>query len=354
MNLIIEAPINSLSFGNVSYNILRELFKANIDIALYPIGEPDLSAYKPNNEFIDWIKVAISKRFDALSLDIPTIKLWHLNGSDFLRTRNQTLVTFYECNNPTNVEKSISKLQTKTLFSSSYASKQFENSDTFSLGLDEDFKSTDKKYFQDKIHFGLSGKFEKRKHTEKIIKTWLKKYGNDNRYLLTCCITNPFFKPEDMNAVIHNVLDGKRYSNINFIPWLRTNAEVNDFINAIDIDLTGMSGGEGWNLPSFNATCLGKWSIVLNATAHKEWANEENCILINPDGEQPSEDGVFFKNGSEFNQGSFFTFNEDELISAMEKSETLVGQFNMCGSILGQNFTYKRTLEQILSKIKLA
>ena len=172
MNLIVEAPLNSLSFGNVSYNFLRELYKANIDIALFPIGEPDLSAFQPTQEFVNWLQKSISVRFDALSKNLPTLKLWHLNGSDTLRSRNQTLVTFYECNKPTNIEKNIANLQSKTLFSSQYASSQFEGSDTFKLGFDEDFKVTGKTYLKDRIHFGLCGKFEKRKHTEKLIKTW--------------------------------------------------------------------------------------------------------------------------------------------------------------------------------------
>ena len=354
MNLIVEAPLNSLSFGNVSYNLLRELFKANAEIAYFPIGEPDLSALNPKQDFVEWLKVSLSRRFEALKLDLPTLRLWHLNGSDFLRSRNQTLITFYECNQPTQIEKNIAALHNKTLFSSKFSSDQFEGSDTFKLGFDEDFRVTGKTYLKDKIHFGISGKFEKRKHTEKIIKTWLKKYGNDNRYLLSCCVTNPFFKPEDMQKIIANLLEGKYYSNINFIPWLKTNAEINEFINSVDIDLTGLSGGEGWNLPAFNATCLGKWSVVLNGTAHKEWATADNSILVEPNGEQESEDGVFFKKGSDFNQGTFLTFNEDEVISAMEKSETLVGQINMNGTLLGQNFTYKKSLEEILSKIQLA
>lgn len=351
MNLIVEAPLNPLSFGNVSYNLLREIYKTDMDIAYFPIGEIDLSAMQPDQKFVEWLQSCISKRFDALTLNLPCLRLWHLNGSDFLRSRNQTLVTFYECNKPTNVEKNIAKLQSRTLFSSKFSSDQFEDSDLFKLGFDEDFHITGKQYLQDRIHFGLSGKFEKRKHTEKIIKTWLKKYGNNNKYLLTCCITNPFFKPEDMQKVISNLLEGKYYSNINFIPWLKTNNEINDFLNAIDIDLTGMSGGEGWNLPAFNATCLGKWSIVLNGTAHKEWANDENSILVEPDGEQSVEDGVFFKNNTDFNQGSFLTFNEESFISAMELAESKVGQFNACGSILGQTFTYRKSLEDIFSKI---
>ena len=129
---------------------------------------------------------------------------------------------------------------------------------------------------------------------------------------------------------------------------------MNDFLNAIDIDLTGLSGGEGWNLPAFNATCLGKWSIVLNGTAHKEWANNDNSILIESNGQQSVEDGVFFKNNDPFNQGTFLTFDENELISAMEKAESKAGQINTCGTLLGQTFTYKNALQEIFSKIDLA
>jgi hypothetical protein len=136
MNLIVEAPLNTLSFGNVSYNFLRELYKANIDIALFPIGEPDLSSFQPSQNFLNWLQKSTSIRFDSLSKNLPVLKLWHLNGSDTLRGRNQTLITFYECNNPTSIEKNISKLQTKTLYSSKYASSQFEGSDTFKLGFD--------------------------------------------------------------------------------------------------------------------------------------------------------------------------------------------------------------------------
>lgn len=354
MNLIVEAPLNSLSLGNVSFNIIRELYKAKINIAYFPIGNVDLTSYNVDANFGSWLQKSLDQRFDALSLDIPTLRIWHLNGSDTLRSRNQNLLTFYETNAPTKIEKQISLLQNKTFFSSKYASELFEGSESFHLGFDEDFHLTNKTYFTDRIHFGISGKFEKRKHTEKIIKTWLKRYGNNNKYLLSCCVTNPFFKPEDMNRIIGNLLEGKNYSNINFLPWLKTNAEVNEFTNSINIDLTGLSGGEGWNLPAFNATCLGKWSIVLNATAHKDWANLDNSVLIEPDGEQEAEDGVFFSKNAEFNQGTFYNFSEENLINAMEIAETKVGQFNSSGSILGQTFTYKSTLEKILSKISLA
>ena len=41
-----EAPINSLSLGNVAVNFLRELKDRDLDLSLFPIGdEGDFSAY---------------------------------------------------------------------------------------------------------------------------------------------------------------------------------------------------------------------------------------------------------------------------------------------------------------------
>jgi hypothetical protein len=115
--------------------------------------------------------------------------------------------------------------------------------------------------------------------------------------------------------------------------------------------LTGLSGGEGWNLPAFNATCLGKWSIVLNATSHKDWANENNSILVEPTGEIECHDQVFFQKGSDFNQGVFYDWEEDAIFNAMENAEKKVGQINAEGQKLAANLTYSNTTDKILSSI---
>ena len=104
-------------------------------------------------------------------------------------------------------------------------------------------------------------------------------------------------------------------------------------------------------MPAFNATCLGKWSVVLNKTSHKDWATEENSILVESSGEMPSEDGVFFTNDNAFNKGIFYTWTEDEAISAMEKAESKAGQLNTEGVKMGDNMTYKKTVESLLSLV---
>jgi hypothetical protein len=189
------------------------------------------------------------------------------------------------------------------------------------------------------------------KISARIIKTWAAKYGNNSKYQLTCCVSNPFFNEEQMKSVISNTLGGQHYKNINFLPHLQKNSEVNELLNAIDIDLTGLSGGEGWNLPAFNATCLGKWSIVLNATSHKDWANEKNSILIEPSGEMPVADGVFFNKDADFNQGTFHTWLEEDALEAMCKAEEKAGEINIEGQKLAERFTYANTVDTILSRI---
>lgn len=351
MKILVDAPLNSLSLGNVSYNIIRELIDKGHDVGIFPVsGKVDLSAYNVPEYLVSKINSGIENRFDYLSKDIPSLKIWHLNGSEERKNPNQYLYTFYECNKPTEIEKKICNAQTQTIFSSKYAGDQF-GCPSIPLGFDKDFFNTKKQYLQNVIHFGLMGKFEKRKHTGEIINAWAKKYGNDNKYQLTCCVTNPFFDQEEMSHIINSSLEGKRYSNINFLPYLKKNEEVNDLLNAIDIDLTGLSGAEGWNLPSFNATCLGKWSVVLNATSHKDWASKENCVLVEPSSEIKSHDGKFFIDGSKFNQGTFYSVTEEEMISAMEEAEKKVGQTNTEGQKLADNFTYSKTVDSILSLI---
>ena len=146
-------------------------------------------------------------------------------------------------------------------------------------------------------------------------------------------------------------MEGQNWSNVNLLPHLKTNSEVNDFINSIDIDLSGLSNGEGWNLPSFNATALGKWSIVSNCSAHKDWATEENSILVDPIGKQPCYDNFFFREGAAFNQGQYYKLSGEDILTAFDKAVEKAGQLNTEGTKLRDKFTYSKTVDAILDRI---
>ena len=359
-NLTVRCPLNGLSFGNVSYNILRELYKLDTRISLLPVGnKADLSAFDSIDQgFAEWIKTSLEDRYKTIKREDPFINLWHVTGSDSKIGDKNVLYSFYEGSQPTEEEVNLVKLYDSVVFSSKYARDSFrsagaDNACAVPLGFDEDFRILDKEYLKGKVHFGLMGKWEKRKHTSKIIQTWAKTYGNNYDFQLSCCVNNDFLSQKQIAASKSEALMGESYGNINFLPRLPKNSQVNDFLNSIDIDLGGMSGAEGWNLPSFNATCLGKWSIVLNATSHKDWAKEDNCILVEPSGEESLHDGIFFIKGSEFNQGVRYAFAEEDLIKAMDTGVKLASEkkINSKGIELREKFSYKNTVKGILDKI---
>ncbi|NDG53624.1 MAG: hypothetical protein EBY39_11470 [Flavobacteriia bacterium] len=358
-SIIFRGPINQVSFGNVSYNLLRELYRSGVEVAFFPIGEQlNFDSFdKIDEKLKQWIISSAQNRFHIAKKDMHTLSQWHITGSELRVSPEQTLFTFYETDQPTLVEKSIVDLQDNCIFSSSHAESKFKeigcnNVHSVPIGFDEDLVESDEEYLPEKIHFGLMGKFEKRKNTAQIIKNWAKKYGNNYKYQLSCCITNPFFKPEQMNGIIAQVLEGQSYGNINFLPFLKTNSEVNEFLNAIDIDLTGLSGAEGWNLPAFNATALGKWSIVMDHTSHKDWANKDNCILIEPELLSEIYDQTFFHKGQPFNQGNMNTISDSTMIEAFETSEKFYGKKNTEGVKLRNEYKYSNTLTQILKIIQ--
>lgn len=353
MNLIYNGPINNLSFGNVSVNLLREIYKQGDKVSLFPLGDPELDAFdKLDDDIKKWIESSIQYRFHNIDKDQPTLTLWHLNGAEKRIGSTNHLLTFYEMNEPTFVEKKIVDLQNNVFLTTQSSIDCFSalgcnNLHRINLGFDQDFQVIDRTLIKNKIHFVLMGKFEKRKHTKEIVQLWLEKYGNNNKFLLSCCITNPFLKKEHMQSLISSITEGKHYSNLNFLPHLKTNSEVNHLLNSAHIDLTGLSGAEGWNLPAFNATALGKWSIVYNHTGHASWATKENSILLEPKETEDADDGLFFRKGSQWNQGTIYALNKDQVSEAMDKAVDLHDVSNEGGIKMGREFTYEKTWNSI-------
>lgn len=355
MELIINTPINPLSLGQVGYNLLRECYLRKYNIAWFPVGNTDLSAFKADQQFANWLQKSADQRYTYLGLDLPCINNWHLSGSEKLLSNKQVTMTYHETDRATPAEISIANHQYKTFFCGGFSETVFRkagawNIGSFNLGLDPEIYSTGKKYLEGRIVWNLIGKFENRKFTDRIIKLWIKKYGSNQKYALNLLVENPFFSPEDNQRLLNNSFGGRKPFNVNVLPRLRTNLEMNEVYNSCDIDLSGL-GGESWALPSFNATCIGKWSVCLNGAGQKAWADQDNSILVQQSGWRPCYDDAFFKQGGDFNQGNFPDVTDDAIVEAFERAEQKVGTVNTKGLTLGQTMTYSKTLDQILSCI---
>ena len=84
MTFSVQLPLNSLSFGQVSFNLLYEFYKMGLNPCIFKASDHqiDYSAYNFDQDFIDWI----SKKRGPLHMYLllyavlcPCIHLLNLN-----------------------------------------------------------------------------------------------------------------------------------------------------------------------------------------------------------------------------------------------------------------------------------
>lgn len=343
----VEAPINSVSFGQVTTNILYKLYKeGNLEnINLFPIGENvDFQSFDYSREFQENIAKIAEDRFHKYKSSDNTYKLWHINGAQN-RVGEQSLITFHETDSLTKEEVQILNSQKEVFVSSKYTKQIFEdhgvkNVNYWPLWFDDfHFKKIEtrpKKY----TSFGIFGKLEKRKGHVRAIKAWVKAFGGDKNYRLNCCINNPFLVKAPPNADPQDVLlqttqktkemiqgslqqDGLELPwNVNFLNSELKNSNYNRILNNTDI-VIGMSHCEGFDLPLFQCLNLGKKAVVFDSHVHRDYCDENNSILISENGKKiDAHDGLFFNKGQKFNQGQWADWDEDDLIEGLRNSVT--------------------------------
>ena len=354
-----NAPLNSVSFGQVATHLLRGFFLKEIYPSVLPIGgNADLSSQPDDEKFKASLGTSISSYLSSHKRSTPSLKLWHINGAMESCSRAANLLTFHELDNLTPVEKNICSSLDRVIVTSDFSKEVFASHDIettkISLAFDEyNFFSANKNFFSDdRITFNLCGKFENRKHHKKIIKSWIKRFGDDKKFQLQCALFNPFLSEDQNKHQFSECLLDKNCFNVQFLPFMQKNKSYNEFLNSGDI-IIGMSGGEGWGLPEFHSVGIGKHSVILNAHSYKEWATPENSVLVEPSGKMDVYDNMFFEKGSDFNQGQIFDWEEDAFINACETAIERVeeNKINKAGRRIKEDFKISNTVESILDII---
>lgn len=351
-----HSPLNFTSIGQSGYNIFRELVKKT-DVALFPINRLNLAIYNLSQEQTDELNKSLINA-DNFSRQDASLKFYHIAGSEESVSARPNLFTFHETDRLTPFEVNRLNQNEVVFVSSKYTKQVFEGGGVTAkvvycpLGFDSSSFYRIEGIEKDYITFGLRGKLESRKNTIRILRAWIKVFGGDPRYRLDCSIHNAFYSNEEQSALIINSLVDKCLPwNVNILPYSDSNTLYNKALNYADIDLTGMSGCEGFNLPLFQSLALGKQAIVLNAHVHKDFCNSENSILIEPNGMVDAVDGKFFIEGSKVSQGQWFDFKEKDLIEAMVFAAERGPIRNREGEKL-QSWTYENTAKIILENCK--
>lgn len=359
-----EGVINPLSFGYITNGILKELFKNQIEFNFFPIGgNLDWSCFdKTSDEFKNNINNNANNSIKKFNINNNSLKLWHINQSWHKLSKNKNyLLTFHELDQLTDEEVNILNSYDKVFVTSNFSKTVFEDYGVKSkvvyvpMGVDSEifYDLKQKRPFDDIIVFSIFGKAEKRKATSKTVQAWIKKYGGDHRYKLHLYVTNPFFKPEQMNQVYSQIFNNQQKPfNVDLFPYLPTNSHLNAAYNSTDI-VIDMSGGESISLGSLNCVSMGKHGVVHYNSGMKDWATEENSVLIKSNGKEPVYDGIFFQQGQKFNSGNIYTYNIDDFLNgcdlAIKKFKN--NPLNIEGLKLQNSYSFKAGADILIKEI---
>ncbi len=326
----LEIPINNVSFGSVAVALTRELFRRSETPPIHPIGPVDLSAQVPDAEFNARLEGCILSAQQRHQRKNPTLRLWHIGSSLASQSdRGNHLLTFFELDQLTPTELNILRQQAKVYVTSKFSQMvmgQFGvQAEYLPLGFDSHnfHQLATRPKVDGATSFLLAGKAEKRKGTFQVLRAWARRYGNNAAYRLNCCIHNPFIPQDRFAAMVGEALEGKPYWNIIFHQWAPENAIYNQTLQSSEIAIC-MSGGEGRDLPCYHATALGAWPVAMRAHAYLDYLDDENAVLVNPNGKTPAADGIHFASTGPFNIGNTFSFADEDFIAGCEEAERRV------------------------------
>lgn len=296
MNII--APINQLSYGLVSWNIMKELDLLT-NISFFEIIDRSSQPTQEQVPFLrKWIKNA--QMFDPYE---PCLRIWHQNDMA-KRVGKAKLIGWpiFELNGFSSLEKHHLSTLDEIIVCSEWAKSivlgnvSTKKCHVVPLGVDTSIfynrNTTLNKYV-----FLNIGKMEYRKGHDLIIAAFSDAFNKNDNVELWLSWDNPF--PNcNKNYWINLCKSSKLSSKIKFIPRLETQEELSLLANQASCGIFP-SRAEGWNLPLLEMMACGKPVIATNYSAHTEYCNTDNSFLVDcelepaKDNEWPQFDGTF-------------------------------------------------------------
>jgi len=291
LKLNINTPINNLGYGVVGINVTKELNKMG-DITLFPIG--NMSRLVDEDE--QFIAGLINKPYDYKS---PCLKIWHEHHlAERIGSGPFGAYVFFEID--TFDERRISHIEsTDILFVASQWAKDIVLNNT---AMDDKsvvvapcgvnmqiFNYVPRRIKNDKCTFFTCGKWEYRKGHDIIIEAFKRAFNSNEDVKLDVMCDNPFLNSTQTKYWTDMYLDERvsiigRVDSQHTLAYIMSNSDCGVF----------PSRAEGWNLELLEMMACGKPCITTNYSAHTEFCNKDNAMLIDINEKEIAYDGKFF------------------------------------------------------------
>jgi glycosyltransferase involved in cell wall biosynthesis len=320
MNLNIISPINQLGYGIASLNIVKSLAELEHDVGLFVIGQAEAAA-----EHAELLQSCVNNAA-VPDFNAPSVRIWHQHDmSQFVGRGMHVGFPIFELDTFTKHEMHHLNYLDKILVCSQWAKdivvtnlyNEYKddnvalNTHVVPLGVDRNIFREAPSSRAETVFFNC-GKWEVRKGHDILAKAFNEAFKEEDNVELWMMCDNPFNSREE-NGKWESMCKGSGLGNkIRMIPRQKTQDDVYNIMIQTDCGVFP-ARAEGWNLELLEMMSCGKQVIATNYSAHTEFCDHNNCLLIDTDNVEPAQDGKWF-----FGQGNWAKIEEKQFNSLVE------------------------------------
>jgi len=311
-NLNINCPIGGTGYGITSLNILKELFKINENIALFPVGN-NMTFNSDDEKLLLQQCLQNNQHFEYTA---PCLKIWHQNDlASSIGKGKYYAFPFFELDTFSELEKHHLNYPDHLFVASEWGKNILIHNGIYKsitvapLGVDTSiFKQSSKIKLENQPYiFFHIGKWEKRKSQDFLIKAFETTFDINDNVELWLMPYNPFLNKEEEQNWLKLADNSKLSSKIKVFNRVETQYDLASFINHGDCGVF-LSRAEGWNNEIIECMAMNKPIITTFYSAHTEYCNENNSYLVYIEEKEPAYDNKWF-NG----QGNWAKLGNDQL-----------------------------------------
>lgn len=348
-NINMVCPIGYTGYGITSLNILKNL-SLKCNITLFNIG--DQRKLSLNNETEQSLVQSCIMGQQFYDSNAPILKIWHPGDLAMRPGKGKYCVfPFFELDTISVHERHHLNQADIVFTASNWGKTILENNHVTSdivvapLGVDTDiFQPIINNKQKNRYIFFHIGKWEKRKSQDILIDCFSQAFDHDDDVELWLVPHNPFLSEEETASWVSLIKNSRLSEKIKMFPRLKTQYDLAKLINGADCGVF-VSRAEGWNNEILESMALNKPVIVTNYSAHTEYCNNNNSILIEIEDLESAYDGKWF-NG----EGKWAHIGHSQKESIIENMRTVYKndiRSNQIGLKTAQDYSWNNTSDII-------
>lgn len=346
------APLNYTSYGYTGCYLLRELQQL-CKVACLPISNVMV---EPKFE-----KVAESALQTPFYHNAPSVKLWHQHSlHGFVGRGSKFGYTIFELpefnereiHSVTYPDHMITCSEWGRQIIIDQAGRDPNTVHVVPLGIDPAvFKPVDGQNTQ-KTVFLNAGKWEYRKGHDILAEAFNDAFKPSDNVELWMLPHNFFLSDSETAEWVKYYKNTKLGDKIEILNRLPTHDHIYDVMRRADCGVFP-SRAEGWNLELLEMMSIGKHVIATDCTGHTEFANSDNCHLIDVDKKEVAIDGKFFDG-----HGSWSALEQQQIDQLVEHMRVIHDkrkhgelEKNRSGIETGKEYTWENAAKKLLGVV---